>query len=174
MRHDKDMLRRAGHLPDTPPPTATSSQSSDPYDNQEGSTIPPCVDSYKMPRRQPPSHLPIQEFYTAPTYESTPPMEENLAPTMEDKGVGLPAGSPSQYTMLASPHPFSRSNSHSSIETNKHVPLQPARSTPLPSPRETIPEPLPRKKKVVSPPVPSKTQKLLPDLNTAERLEAMR
>ncbi|XP_050737657.1 uncharacterized protein LOC127009022 isoform X4 [Eriocheir sinensis] len=173
MRHDKDMLRRAGHLPDTPPSSA-SSQLADPYENQIGSIIPPPVDSYKVQRRQPPSHLPLQEFYTAPTYESTPPLEEDLAPSMEDKGVGLPAGSPSQYTTLASPHPFSRSSSHSSIETNKHVPLQAARSTPLASPRESIPEPLPRKNKVVTPPVPSKTQRMLPDLNTAERLEAMR
>lgn len=173
MRHDKDMLRRAGHLPDTPPSSA-SSQPADPYESQIGSIIPPPVDSYKVQRRQPPSHLPLQEFYTAPTYESTPPLEEDLAPSMEDKGVGLPAGSPSQYTTLASPHPFSRSSSHSSIETNKHVPLQAARSTPLASPRESIPEPLPRKNKVVTPPVPSKTQRMLPDLNTAERLEAMR
>lgn len=173
MRHDKDMLRRAGHLPDTPSP-APSTQLSDPYENQEGSTIPPAADSFKMQRRQPPSHLPIQEFYTAPTYESPPSMEEDLATSPGSKGVGLPAGSPSQYTTLASPHPFSRSTSSSSIETNKHAPLQPARSTPLPSPRESIPEPLPRKKKVVSPPVPSKTQRMLPDLNTAERLEAMR
>lgn len=168
MRHDKDMLRRVGHLPERPSPAS--------YNIQEGSTIPqPADSSYKMQRRQPPSQLSIQEFYTAPTYEATSPMEEDsLTPTREDKSVGLPAGSPSEYATLASPHPFSRSNSHSSIETKRHLPLQPARSTPLPSPRDSIPEPLPRKKKVVSPQIPNKTQRLLPDLNTAERLEAMR
>lgn len=168
MRHDKDMLRRVGHLPERPSPAS--------YNFQEGSTIPqPADSSYKMQRRQPPSQLSIQEFYTAPTYEATSPMEEDsLTPTREDKSVGLPAGSPSEYATLASPHPFSRSNSHSSIETKRHLPLQPARSTPLPSPRDSIPEPLPRKKKVVSPQIPNKTQRLLPDLNTAERLEAMR
>ena len=176
MRHDKDMLRRAGHLPDRPSPTTTSTQSSDSYNIQEGSILPQPADStFKMQRRQPPSHLPIQEFYTAPTYDATPPMDEDsLTPSREDKSIGLPAGSPSEYATLASPHPFSRSNSHSSIETKRHLPLQPARSTPLSSPRDSIPEPLPRKKKVVSPQTPSKTQRILPELNTAERLEAIR
>ncbi|KAK8382390.1 hypothetical protein O3P69_015371 [Scylla paramamosain] len=173
MRHDKDMLRRVGHLPERP---SSAAPSSDSYDIQEGMVIPPPADSsFKMQRRQPPTHLAIQEFYTAPSYDTTPTMEEDsLTPSREDKSVGLPAGSPSDYATLASPHPFSRSNSHSSIDTKRHLPLQPNRSTPLTSPRESIPEPLPRKKKVATPQISSKTQRILPDLNTAERLEAMR
>ncbi|XP_063862918.1 uncharacterized protein LOC135102093 isoform X9 [Scylla paramamosain] len=173
MRHDKDMLRRVGHLPERP---SSAAPSSDSYDIQEGMVIlPPADSSFKMQRRQPPTHLAIQEFYTAPSYDTTPTMEEDsLTPSREDKSVGLPAGSPSDYATLASPHPFSRSNSHSSIDTKRHLPLQPNRSTPLTSPRESIPEPLPRKKKVATPQISSKTQRILPDLNTAERLEAMR
>ncbi|KAK4318828.1 hypothetical protein Pmani_010194 [Petrolisthes manimaculis] len=156
MRHDKDMLRRVGHLP---------AAKSDP---------PPSTHQ----------HLPIQEFYTAPAYESTPPPSLNEAGfKMEDEGIvgyrtvedqmtdSIP--SPSQYTSPhphnTSHHPFARSNSQSTMETSSspappHAPLQAARSSPA-----SGPEPLPRRRKV-PPPAPNKTT----DLNTAERREAMR
>ncbi|KAK3862018.1 hypothetical protein Pcinc_032077 [Petrolisthes cinctipes] len=157
MRHDKDMLRRVGHLP---------AAKSDP---------PPSTHQ----------HLPIQEFYTAPAYESTPPVSLNEAGfKMEDEGmVGYrtvedqmtdSTPSPSQYTSphphTFSHHPFARSNSQSAMDTSSsspappHAPLQAARSSPA-----SGPEPLPRRRKV-PPPAPNKTT----DLNTAERREAMR
>ncbi|XP_071547507.1 uncharacterized protein smash isoform X4 [Panulirus ornatus] len=189
MQHDKDMLRRTGQLVDDPaavsnsqpahipPPTPYAShEESSAYVHQLNSS---AENSDYDLQQQPSPRLPIQEFYTAPTYESASPSSMVAAEGIGcyklqgQRNVALPSGSPSQYSTLASPHPFSRSNSQSTIETSKHPSLQAMRSTPLASPRESIPEPLPRKKKV-PPPTPSKSQKSTGDLNTAERREAIR
>ncbi|KAK8746323.1 hypothetical protein OTU49_017364 [Cherax quadricarinatus] len=190
MRHDKDMLRRTGQLTNG----STAGSDSQPSVNSSLSSYATHGEHSPFPlhhfpqstensnynfQQQSSSHLPIQEFYTAPTYESAA-----SASMVQGEGVGtfrpplqksvpLPAGSPSQYSTLASPHPFSRSNSQSSLESSKHPPVQAMRSVPLASPRESIPEPLPRKKKA-PPPTPSKSLKLTSELNNAERLEAIR
>lgn len=187
MLHDKHMLRRIGHAPadtapvsgpqtsaDIPPPTLYASHEELPSAVQQ--QTPNTENGGYSFQQSHTSRLPIQEFYTAPTYESSAGMvpTEGLVghQVQEQKAAKLPAGSPSQYNTLASPHPFSRSSSQSSIETFKHPPLQGVRSTPLSSPRDSIPEPLPRKKKV-PPPAPSKFQKSV-ELDTAERQEALR
>lgn len=188
MRHDKHVLQRIGQVPIDPTPVSSTQTSSIPpptlYASQEElptpiQQLPSNTENGGYSFQQTPSsRLPIQEFYTAPTYESSSPASlvssDGIAGyrSQEQKVTTLPAGSPSQYNTLASPHPFSRSNSQSSIETPKHPPLQGVRSTPLSSPRETIPEPLPRKKKV-PPPTPTKSQRLV-ELDTAERQEALR
>ncbi|XP_042203998.1 protein clarinet-like isoform X10 [Homarus americanus] len=189
MRHDKDMLRRTGQLQAGPAAVSDSQPTHipppTPYASHEESAVPlhqisPSIEnsSYNF-QPQSSSHLPIQEFYTAPTYDSTPPASLVQAEGITGyrpqghKTVTLPSGSPSQYSTLASPHPFSRSNSQSTIEAPKHTPVHAVRSTPLASPRESIPEPLPRKNKV-PPPAPNKSQKINSDLNTTERHEAIR
>ncbi|XP_045598025.1 uncharacterized protein [Procambarus clarkii] len=190
MRHDKDMLRRTGQLA-AGPAAALDSQPSHippptPYASHEEPSpsslhqLPPSIENsgYNF-QQQSSSRLPIQEFYTAPAYESVSP-----ASMVQSEGLGtfrpqgqktatLPARSPSQYSTLASPHPFSRSNSQSSLDAPKHSPLQMMRSVPVASPRESIPEPLPRRKKA-PPPTPSKSHQSTNDINTVERLEAIR
>ncbi|CAL4060062.1 unnamed protein product, partial [Meganyctiphanes norvegica] len=172
MRHDKGMLKKLqaatnsqqlGHIP---PPT--------PYACEEE---PPVVPPLPLPSTlndqqsnhysfDPPQPLPIQEYYIAPSYEPPPPMVVN-----ENK-VQPPATSPSQYNTLASPHPYTRSHSQSSI----HPPLSSVRSTPGNSPRDAVPEPLPRKKNLPPPPPekPHQLQQQYIDINSNERQEALR
>ncbi|XP_069991395.1 LIM and calponin homology domains-containing protein 1 isoform X19 [Penaeus vannamei] len=185
MRHDQDMLQRAGKLA----PASTISNDAQPahippptmYASQEGAPVPSpqapqTAENNNYSNYQPPApQLPIQEFYTAPTYEPTPP--SSLAPaegvaSPGQKAVSPPTGSPSQYSTLASPHPFTRSHSQSSIGAPPiHPPLQGIRSSPTGSPRDPAPEPLPRKKKLPPPP-PSKPHQISGD--STERSEAIR
>lgn len=185
MRHDQDMLQRAGKLA----PASTGSTDAQPahippptmYASQEGAPVPSpqapqTTENNSYNNYQPPApQLPIQEFYTAPTYEPTPPSSLAPAegvPSPGQKAVSPPAGSPSQYSTLASPHPFTRSHSQSSIGAPPiHPPLQGIRSSPTGSPRDPAPEPLPRKKKLPPPP-PSKPHQIPGD--SAERSEAIR
>lgn len=183
MRHDKDMLQRAGKLSSAPAPSDSQSAHippPSPYAGQENSSSDVNTDNsgYNL-QTQPPNHLPIQEFYTAPTYDSTSPTtlpSEDAVVNHVSPGQNLvasPSGSPSQYTTLASPHPFNRSHSQTSLGGAPiHHPLQGMRSSPMITQRDPVPEPLPRKKKLPPPPPVKPPQ--TSDLNTVERLEAIR
>lgn len=178
MRHDKDMLQRAGKLPSSAPaPQSGHIPPPSLYASQEEASPNASIEegSFNYPAK--PTSLPLQEFYTAPTFGgSSPPTTLPLDGSAVDVSPGQmvvssPSGSPSQYSTLASPHPFNRSHSQNSIGGAPiHAPLQGVRSSPMSAQRDPAPEPLPRKKKLPPPP-PNKPQS---DLNTVERLEAIR
>ncbi|XP_076029679.1 uncharacterized protein LOC143018276 isoform X2 [Oratosquilla oratoria] len=137
LEHDKAMLQRAGHSPSSPLPEAQHEP----------------VTNFKP---TPTADLPIQEFYTAPTFQPTPPPNFKsssppdtigmLGMTLEHSAsVGQLSSSVPNYTNLTA-HPFSRSHSH----TNLGAPT-PYKSPPR-VPKHQAPEPLPRKKKMPPPP----------------------
>ncbi|XP_064109083.1 uncharacterized protein LOC135217273 isoform X2 [Macrobrachium nipponense] len=132
MRHDKDMLQRAGKLTSSAP--ASQSGHIPPpslYASQEEASPNASIEegSFNYPAK--PTSLPLQEFYTAPTFGgSSPPTTLPLDGSAVDVSSGQmvvssPSGSPSQYSTLASPHPFNRSHSQNSIGGAPiHAPLQ--------------------------------------------------
>ncbi|KAK7085965.1 hypothetical protein SK128_023033, partial [Halocaridina rubra] len=179
MKHDKDMLQRAGKLSSSPqctvqipPPSLYAAESESSHNDTS--------ESYSFQSSSAAQHLPIQEFYTAPTYEASPkttvPADAVGTNTVSDEPnlVPSPSGSPSHYSTLASPHPYNRSHSQPSMGGSSiHASLQSIRTSPISTQREPAPEPLPRKKKLPPPP-PNKPQNTSDHLNTAERLEAIR
>ncbi|XP_068202526.1 titin homolog isoform X2 [Palaemon carinicauda] len=180
MRHDKDMLQRAGKLtPNAPAPQSGHIPPPSLYASQEEASPNVSSEEVSFDNYPPkPTSLPLQEFYTAPTFGGSSPqstMSVGDSAGNASSGqmiVSSPSGSPSQYSTLASPHPFNRSHSQNSIGGAPiHAPLQGIKSSPMSNQKDPAPEPLPRKKKL---PPPPPTKPPASDLNTVERLEAIR